>query len=97
MGRKVINLICINYVEIVGFEYVDDFIVFIFVVDWVKYFKIGKVKVFYCIFVMLNIVESEIIWVVFDLFDCGGSHFIYFDWGIEVYILMVEFEFEWGF
>lgn len=46
---------------------------------------------------MLNIVESEIIWVVFDLFDCGGSYFIYFDWGIEVYILMVEFEFEWGF
>lgn len=90
-------MICINYAEIVGFEYVDDFIVFIFVVDRVKYFKIGKVKVFYRIFVMLNIVESEIIRVVFDSFDCGGSYFIYFDRGIEVYILMVEFEFEWGF
>ncbi len=45
---------------------------------------------------MLNIAESEIIRAVFDSFDCGGSHFIYFDRGIEVHTLMVELEFEWG-
>ena len=69
--RKAINLTCTNHAEIAGPEHADDFIVFIFAVDRVKHFKTGKTKVFYRVFVMLNIAESEIIRAVFDSFDCG--------------------------
>ncbi len=45
---------------------------------------------------MPNIAEAAGTRAVFILFDCGGSHFIDFDRGIEVHTLMQELEFEWG-
>lgn len=94
---QVVNLILIQYVEVVGIEYVDDFIVFIFVIDWIQYFEVGEIEVFYCVFIVLNVIKVKIVWVIFNFVYVGGCYFIDGDWCVEVYILMVKFKFEWGF
>lgn len=96
MGRKVTNSIRINYVETVGFEYVDDPTAPTPVADWAKYPKIGKIKAPHCAPATSNTVESETTWVAPDLPDRGGSYPTHPDWGTEAYISTAESEPERG-
>src|SRR5699024_785356 len=95
-SRKTIDLTCADHTEVAGAEHAENFIVFIFAIDRIKHFKTSKTKIFYGVFIMLNIAKIEVIMAIFNAYNRSCGNFVYFNRRVKVHPLMVELELEWS-